>query len=111
MSAGRPESLSAVTLGVTDMAASCAFYGSLGFELVHGGADTAFTSFAVGSGFLNLQRVDRTAMGWGRFIIHVDDVDAREQVLDEALGDHRNFVKVYADTPRLRTFAITSAAA
>jgi hypothetical protein len=27
------------------------------------------------------------------------------------LGDHRNFVKVYADTPMPRTFAITSAAA
>lgn len=76
MTSGRPESLSAVTLGVTDMAASCDFYGSLGFEVVHGGSDAPFTSFAVGAGFLNLQLVAATETGWGRFIVHVDDVDA-----------------------------------
>ena len=65
-----------MTLGVPDMAASCDFYGALGFELVHGGPDAPFTSVAVGSGFLNLQHVDRAATGWGRFIVHVDDVDA-----------------------------------
>ncbi len=37
----------------------------------------------------------------------VDDVDAREQVLDEALGNHRSVVKVYASAmPMPRTFAI-----
>ena len=76
MSTGRPESLSAVTLGVTDMAASCAFYDALGFEVVHGGPGTPFTSYAVGAGFLNLQLVERTEPDWGRFIVHVDDVDA-----------------------------------
>ena len=76
MSAGRPESLSAVTIGVTDMDASCAFYDALGFETVHGGPGTAFTSYAIGHGFLNLQLVDETEAGWGRFIVHVDDVDA-----------------------------------
>lgn len=76
MSPGRPQSLSAVTVGVTDMSSSCRFYGALGFEAVHGGPDAAFTSYAVGSGFLNLQLVDRTETGWGRFIVHVDDVDA-----------------------------------
>jgi len=76
VSVGRPESLSAVTLGVTDMAASCAFYEALGFERAHGGPDAAFTSYRVGPSFLNLQLVDRTEAGWGRFIVHVDDVDA-----------------------------------
>jgi catechol 2,3-dioxygenase-like lactoylglutathione lyase family enzyme len=76
VSAGRPESLSAVTLGVTDMAASCAFYEALGFEAAYGGPDAEFTSYALGATFLNLQRVARTAPGWGRFIVHVDDVDA-----------------------------------
>lgn len=76
MTPGRPESLSAVTLGVTDMAASCGFYDALGFDVVHGGPDAAFTSYAVGAGFLNLQLVERTEVGWGRFIVHVDDVDA-----------------------------------
>ena len=73
---GRPESLSAVTLGVTDMAASCAFYEVLGFELASGGPSADFTSYRVGASFLNLQRVARTQAGWGRFIVHVDDVDA-----------------------------------
>lgn len=76
MTSGRPEALSAVTIGVTDMAASCAFYDALGFETVHGGPDSPFTSYAVGGGFLNLQLVDVTEVGWGRFIVHVDDVDA-----------------------------------
>ncbi len=79
MSPGRPESLSAVTLGVTDMGASCAFYDALGFETVHGGPGTPFTSYAVGDGFLNLQLVPRTEVGWGRFIVHVDDVDAMHE--------------------------------
>lgn len=79
MSTGRPESLSAVTIGVTDMARSCAFYDDLGFEAASGGPDAAFTSYALGAGFLNLQLVDRTARGWGRFIVHVDDVDAIHQ--------------------------------
>jgi catechol 2,3-dioxygenase-like lactoylglutathione lyase family enzyme len=83
VSAGRPESLSAVTLGVTDMAASCAFYGVLGFESVHGGPDSPFTSYGVGAGFLNLQLVEHTEVAWGRFIVHVDDVDA---MYDRALA-------------------------
>jgi len=72
---GRPVSLSAVTLGVTDMAASCAFYGALGFEAAYGGPDAAFTSYRLGSSFLNLQLVPSVEVGWGRTIVHVDDVD------------------------------------
>jgi catechol 2,3-dioxygenase-like lactoylglutathione lyase family enzyme len=76
MTAGHPESLSAVTLGVTDMAASCGFYESLGFARLYGGPDAAFTSYAVGPSYLNLQLVAETSTRWGRFIVHVDDVDA-----------------------------------
>lgn len=76
MNAGRPESINAVTLGVTDMASSCAFYDRLGFEVVHGGADDAFTSYRVGPTFLNLQAIETVGTGWGRFIVFVDDVDA-----------------------------------
>jgi catechol 2,3-dioxygenase-like lactoylglutathione lyase family enzyme len=76
---GRPESISAVTLGVTDMAASCAFYVALGFELAYGGPGAPFTSYRVGPTFLNLQLVDVVETGWGRFIVHVDDVDAIHQ--------------------------------
>ena len=74
--AGRPESVNAVTIGVTDMGASCAFYDALGFEAAHGGPDAAFTSYRVGPTFLNLQLVDGVETRWGRFIVHVDDVDA-----------------------------------
>ena len=76
---GRPESINAVTLGVTDMAASCAFYAALGFDLAYGGPGAPFSSFRVGPTYLNLQLVDMVETGWGRFIVHVDDVDAVHQ--------------------------------
>ena len=74
---GPIETISAVTLAVTDMARSFAFYESLGFRLRYGGPDAAFTSFELGDGYLNLQPA-RTppAPGWGRVILYVDDVDA-----------------------------------
>jgi len=75
----RVESISAVTLAVSEMARSVAFYRALGFELVAGGHDAGFTTFGVGTGFLNLQ-VDTAHAPvpaiWGRVIFHVDDVDA-----------------------------------
>ncbi len=72
------ESISAVTLLTRDMARSVAFYQAMGFVLKYGGADAAFTSFHVGSGFLNLGRArsEGNWRGWGRAIFHVDDVDA-----------------------------------
>ena len=77
---GEPvESISAVTLLTGDMGASVAFYHALGFHLLYGGDEAAFTSFRVGGGFLNLQLVAggsaRPAV-WGREILWVDDVDA-----------------------------------
>lgn len=71
------ESLSAVTLLTADMAAAVAFYETIGFTKLYGGPDAAFTSFAAGSGFLNLQsgEVD-TSRIWGRAIFWVTDVDA-----------------------------------
>lgn len=76
--ADRIETISAVTLVTGRMAASVAFYESLGLELLHGGGDAAFTSFRVGDGYLNVQRDDRWTpppVVWGRVIFHVDDVD------------------------------------
>ncbi|MDQ3384939.1 MAG: VOC family protein [Actinomycetota bacterium] len=78
---GPVESLSAVTLVTGDMGASVRFYEALGFRVLYGGPGSPFTSFEVGSGFLNLQAgagadgVARWA-GWGRIIFWVDDVDA-----------------------------------
>jgi catechol 2,3-dioxygenase-like lactoylglutathione lyase family enzyme len=73
------ESISAVTLVTADMAPAVAFYESLGFRLVVGGASAAFTMFRVGVGYLNLQ-FDPEAPArrevWGRIVFWVDDVDA-----------------------------------
>jgi catechol 2,3-dioxygenase-like lactoylglutathione lyase family enzyme len=52
------------------------FYEALGFSTLHGGADASFTTFAVGSGFLNLvSRPERCREWWGRVIFYVSDVD------------------------------------
>jgi len=77
------ESISAVTLATADMARAVRFYRLLGFELRYGGKDASFTSFHVGSGYLNLtlQR-DRPpggagiGTGWGRVILYDPELDA-----------------------------------
>jgi catechol 2,3-dioxygenase-like lactoylglutathione lyase family enzyme len=73
------ESLSAVTLATADMVAAVAFYRALGFRLLYGGPEAPFTSFRVGTGFLNLQLDadgQRRRAVWGRVVWWVDDVDA-----------------------------------
>jgi catechol 2,3-dioxygenase-like lactoylglutathione lyase family enzyme len=72
------ESISAITLATHDMARAVGFYAMLGFDLIHGGADAAFTSFSAGTGYLNLvaQPVHRRWAWWGRVIFYVTDVDA-----------------------------------
>lgn len=73
----RIESISAITLATHDMARAVGFYCALGFDLSYGGADSAFTSFHVGSSHLNLMAApkDQTWGEWGRFILYVSDVD------------------------------------
>ena len=76
----RVTALSAVTLIVADMAASTAFYETLGFQPIFGGPNAAFTSYRAGSGYLNLmlsrgQHNPAAAANWGRAIFYVDDVD------------------------------------
>ena len=72
------ETISAITLATHDMARAVHFYEALGFEIVHGGEDTLFTSFRAGTGYLNLiaQSADRHWSWWGRAIFYVSDVDA-----------------------------------
>ncbi|MBA1145710.1 VOC family protein [Ectothiorhodospiraceae bacterium WFHF3C12] len=70
------DGISAVTVFTVDMAVAVSFYRALGFELRYGGEAAPFTSFHVGSGFLNLMRGDPPGRLWGRTIIHVSDVDA-----------------------------------
>jgi uncharacterized glyoxalase superfamily protein PhnB len=79
------EALSAVTLATHDMARSVRFYRSLGFMVRYGGETAHFTSFAVGSSYLNLiaQPPERRWSWWGRAIFYVADVDA---LYEQAVG-------------------------
>src|SRR5262245_39601386 len=72
------EGISAITLATHDMSRAVRFYRALGFEIVHGGEDAAFTSFRAGNGFLNViaQPADQTWSWWGRVIFYHSDVDA-----------------------------------
>lgn len=74
----RIQTIDAVTLGTHDMAASVAFYHSLGFELAYGGASSSFTSYRLGAGHLNVVVAAEDARWgwWGRIILYIDDVDA-----------------------------------
>ena len=71
------ESISAVTLAVTDMARSVVFYRDyVGLELLYGGEAASFTSFRVAGSYINLMLREEQPRWWGRLIFHVDDVDA-----------------------------------
>lgn len=72
------EGISAVTLGTHDMRRAVGFYRALGFDLLHGGEASSFTSFRVGAGYLNLiaQPGQQRWSWWGRIIFYVTDVDA-----------------------------------
>ena len=71
-------SISAVTFATPDMARAVRFYAALGFSLAYGGETSAFTSFRVGEGSLNLAPADGASLspGLARVIFYVDDVDA-----------------------------------
>lgn len=81
------ERISAVTLVTADMARATTFYEALGFARLYGGPDADFTSYRVGSGYLNLQ-LDRgsepMARVWGRIVFWVDDVDAMHRRSERA---------------------------
>ena len=74
-------SISAVTLATDDMARATRFYSTLGFRLRYGGEESSFTSFTVGTGYLNLiaQPKGQERSWWGRVIFYVSDVDALYQ--------------------------------
>ena len=72
------ESISAITLATHNMSRAVRFYRMLGFEIVHGGDDAAFTSFRAGTNYVNLiaQPAERNWSWWGRVIFYHSDVDA-----------------------------------
>src|ERR1700737_2542793 len=79
------EGISAVTLGTHEMPRAVRFYRALGFEVLHGGEESSFTSFRAGTSYLNLtaQPAERRWSWWGRVIFFVADVDA---LYDRALA-------------------------
>ena len=72
------DSISAVTLATHDMRRAIEFYRMLGFELLYGGEEAAFTSFRAGRSFLNLilQPPECRWSWWGRVIFYQPQVDA-----------------------------------
>src|ERR1700716_619133 len=72
------EGISAVTLGTHEMPRAVRFYRALGFEVLHGGEESSFTSFRAGASYLNLiaQPAEQRWFWWGRVIFYVADVDA-----------------------------------
>lgn len=75
--------ISAVTFAVRDMARSVEFYRKLGFELVYGGAQAAFSSLKAGEAFVNLLASPEYAQKWwGRAIFRVDDVDEHHRAFE-----------------------------
>ena len=79
------EGISAATLGTHEMPRAVRFYRTLGFEILHGGEDSSFSSFRAGASYLNLitQLTARRWSWWGRAILHVADVDT---IYDRALA-------------------------
>jgi catechol 2,3-dioxygenase-like lactoylglutathione lyase family enzyme len=79
------ESLSAITLATHDMAKSLGFYATLGFRTVWSAPDGSFATIRAGDAWINLFMTgsDTDWRGWGRFILHVDDVDAFHERLLE----------------------------
>ena len=71
------EGISAITLAMHDIARTVRFYRMLGFALVHGGEDAAFTSFRAGANHLNLiaQPHQRRWSWWGRVIFYDSNFD------------------------------------
>ena len=72
------EEISAVTLGTHEMPRAVRFYRALGFEVLHGGEESSFTSFRAGRVIFNLiaEPAERHWSWWGRVIFYVADVDA-----------------------------------
>src|SRR5882724_1052089 len=79
------EGISAVTLGTHEMPRAVRFYRALGFEVLHGGEESSFTSFQAGTSYLNLiaRSAERRWSWWGRVIFYVADVAA---LYDRALA-------------------------
>src|SRR6266404_5898041 len=84
------ENISAITLATHDMARAVRFYRMLGFEVIYGGDDAAFTSFRAGTSYLNLiaQPAERMWSWWGR-VARNEAAHAANGIFDAALLPRR----------------------
>src|SRR6516225_9989877 len=118
------ENISAITLATHDMARAVRFYRMLGFEVIYGGGDAAFTSFRAGTSYLNLiaQPAERTWSWWGRVIFYHSDVDALHARVDvgmveddaspprpRSLGRLRDQIEVARSSPKARKRGVVTA--
>jgi len=72
--------ISAVTFAVRAMPEALTFYTMLGFTLVYGGPQSAFSTLQAGEALVNLMVTPiYTPTWWGRTIFRVEDVDALYQ--------------------------------
>ena len=77
------DQISAVTVAVSEMSESVAFYGKLGLDVSYGGPEAPFTTMRAGQSVINLRQVPAPAGNpWNRVILRVRGVDAL----------HRHFV-------------------
>ncbi len=77
--------ISAVTLAVRSMRRSVEFYRRLGFEVVHGGEQSDFTSLRSGDAFVNLAlSPSYQEHWWGRAVFRVENADAHFEALRSA---------------------------
>jgi catechol 2,3-dioxygenase-like lactoylglutathione lyase family enzyme len=80
--AGMIRHISAVTFAVSNMARCVEFYKKLGFELLYGGQNAAFSTLKAGEAFVNLvASPGYKHRWWGRAIFRVDHVDAHCRTL------------------------------
>ena len=72
--------IDAITLTTPDMAASIAFYRTVGFTISFGGDDSEFTTMSIDPNgphvnLISENHATRGLASWGRVIFHVGDVD------------------------------------
>ena len=74
------EHISAVTFCVREMERSVRFYEALGFDVIFGGPQAAFTSLQSGEAYVNLMVTpDYPHTFWGRAIFRVQSADQQYQ--------------------------------
>ena len=78
------ECINAITMYTANMLRAVRFYRAMGFRVRYGGENARFTSFHVGSGYLNLMTGAVPKGHWGRVILYVSNVEAMHRRATDA---------------------------